>query len=186
MIPKAVISITTQNLFEYPGIRRVWELGQQIPVEELNDSLILYFHSKGMFNGNYSEVRSGMEPKLFQYVIDPWRNITLAFQNDSSINKAGFLKSKAGFIWYNFWWARASYVQKLVCPIAFDESDEIKRYYYEEWLARLDEWRFWPRVESIHFPEDERIVHARLSGNEDCLVLYTGHGCDTDANCEDE
>ena len=38
----------------------------------------------------------------------------------------------AGWIWFNFWWARASYLKKLVEPVR-----STRRHYYEDWLGRL-------------------------------------------------
>lgn len=172
IIPTAIISVTTENVYEYPGIRRVWELGQQIPRNESHTALILYFHSKGMSNGeNITEVRSDFEKELFATVIDPWKPITKIFQNKVDINKVGYQVSDTGFLWYNFWWARASYIHTLVCPIVIKEWRAEQRFYYEQWLCMLDDKKIWPHVHSIEFPADRRIWHGIPSGKQDCLAL---------------
>lgn len=38
-------------------------------------------------------------------------------------------------MYYNFWWARASYLRGLVQPVQVDSAHEGLRLYYEEWLA---------------------------------------------------
>lgn len=172
IIPNAIISITTQNFYEYPGIRRVWDLGQQIRLNESYTSLILYFHSKGMYNyDDYSEVRGDWERELYRSVIDPWRNVSEIFQTMRHVNKVGYKSSKLGFMWMNFWWARASYVRMLVCPIIIEESKSSERYYYEQWVCMVDDNRIWPHVESVHFPNDRRIYHGIPSGKDDNFAL---------------
>lgn len=46
--------------------------------------------------------------------------------------KAGYAMSHGGFVWYNFFWVRDSYVRRLLEPIITP-----RRHYYEDWLGRL-------------------------------------------------
>ena len=41
--------------------------------------------------------------------------------------------SQMGWVWINFWWARASYIVRLVEP----ERSLHRRHYYEDYLGRL-------------------------------------------------
>ena len=50
ILPNATVHKSPGNRFEYPGIRLVWDIANKIPPEQRHDSLILYFHSKGMNN----------------------------------------------------------------------------------------------------------------------------------------
>ncbi|TXH70502.1 MAG: hypothetical protein E6Q83_06415 [Thiothrix sp.] len=43
-------------------------------------------------------------------------------------------KFRGGWIWYNFWWAKADYIRLLEKP----RIDPKHRYYYEEWLSYLE------------------------------------------------
>ena len=50
----------------------------------------------------------------------------------SFVDRLGLASSEAGFMWYNFWIARNSY-------LAGNEQPELRpdyRYYYEAWLSR--------------------------------------------------
>jgi len=155
ILPKAEIHRSPGNRYEYPGIRRVWDLAKKTPAEEVNKTLILYFHSKGMNNGNHSRTRTTENVFLTEKVIKPWKEIVARFQSEPALNKAGYAASEKGFIWYNFWWARASYLQGCPRPILTEN-----RYYYEDWLGR--------RKQEKNTNEGETGIHVAPS---DCLSL---------------
>ena len=164
IIPSARIEATIANEFEYPGISRVWKIGQQTDAHVANDTVVLYFHSKGMFNGPEKDTTVvPMERLLFHTVIKNWRDILIRFQ-DRRLNKAGFAAAKSGCMWYNFWWARISYIQNLVPPIKTSQ-----RYYYEDWLSRIDPLFLWPKLWSLNFETKEE--RGIASGHSDCLSL---------------
>lgn len=166
IIPKAVISTNSRNRWEFPAIQKVWLLGQSIPKESRKHSFILYFHSKGMVNNDPSSVRSKLERQLFDVVISPWRDVIQLFTCRPEFNKAGFGKSKAGFVWYNFWWVRVSYVSKLVRPLIVGIEDR-HRFYYEQWLSMMkDESSKWP---SNHYLGN--LFHFKPSGPHDVVAL---------------
>ena len=164
LVPAAIITLTFRNKFEYPGIHKVWEIGQRMELgsSEATNSIVLYFHSKGMFNGHLKKnPRSTRELLLFQNVIDPWKSVLERFNSDPDLNKAGFAASEYGYIWYNFWWTRVSYVQKLVEPP--EASD---RYYYERWLGHLKASHIWPKP----------IVGTRHGAGNDSRGIFQGSG----------
>ena len=116
-------TVETKNLYEYPGIKKIYELAC------LNkDKLFIYFHSKGM-TFHDSNGRLTAEKLLTRYTFNNWENTLNMFNNDNSIKKAGLIPG-FGFIWYNFWWATGEYISSLEEPIITDN-----RYYYEIWLA---------------------------------------------------
>jgi hypothetical protein len=131
ILPNATVHKSPGNRFEYPGIRLVWDIANKIPPEQRHDSLILYFHSKGMNNGNMSRIKTKENDFLTKTVLYPWKNIVSRFKSDPKVEKAGYAASDKGFIWYNFWWARASYLVGCPRPILTD-----RRHYYEDWLGR--------------------------------------------------
>lgn len=120
---------TEQNLFEYPGIRKVWELGRKE-----SDAFILYFHARGISRiklGRFRKNRQPLEQRLFRRVIGEWRQNLLWLSAVRSADKVGISHGGNGWVWFNFWWARASYVAQLEEP----EQTE-RRHYYEDWLGR--------------------------------------------------
>jgi hypothetical protein len=100
-----------ENEFEYRGILKVWELGK---IYNKRHDIILYFHAKGTsHHPNYDYNRN-----------DPYniilKNIDLIkeiFSIFPPIDKIGYCSGGTGWIWYNFWYARGSYINLVEKPI---------------------------------------------------------------------
>ncbi len=119
----------TENAYEYPGIRKVWELGK-----ENTQALILYFHARGISRiklGKFRRNRQFTERGLFKKVIGEWRENLTWLKYIQSAEKLGINCGGNGWLWFNFWWVRASYVAHLEEPVKTD-----RRHYYEDWIAR--------------------------------------------------
>eukprot|EP01038_Epipyxis_sp_PR26KG_P016630 gene16630-22726_t len=148
LIPSAIITYSSVNKFEYPGILKVWDIAvndcsnSSSEIVDKKDNrcgsenhLILYFHTKCMVNASPENTddhaRCKPDHTMFEYVIFPWEKIVTLFNDNSALNKAGLAPSPEGFIWGNFWWIRASYVRKsLEKPI-----ESVIRGYYEYWIS---------------------------------------------------
>lgn len=120
---------TRENQFEYPGIRKVRQLGQQD-----EQGYILYFHARGISRlklGRFRRNRQRQEKRLFRRVIGEWRQNLTWLHYLASAEKLGINCGGNGWVWFNFWWARASYVRHLEEPVVTD-----RRHYYEDWLGR--------------------------------------------------
>ena len=158
ILPSAQIHRSGGNRHEYPGIRLVWDIATGTPEADRTNTLILYFHAKGItHNPNSGGERIPINQTLTDTVIKPWKDIIERFKRDPSVNKAGYAASGDGFLWYNFWWARASYIAGCEIPIITE-----RRHYYEDWLAKLKD-------EHPTGPEP-----GKLSGPGDCLSLCAG------------
>ena len=88
--------------YEWPGINRVWEIGQN----SRDQDLILYFHDKGVTHENYGRYINFLETTLLKQA----PQIANKFQNDKTILKLGFQAGSSGFLFYNWWWARVCIV----------------------------------------------------------------------------
>lgn len=157
-LPSAIINRTPGNQHEYPGIHLVWNIANDTAEADRKNTVILYFHAKDITHDN-SGVRSGGNMNLTDTVIKPWKAIVERFKRDPAINKAGRAASDAGFIWYNFWWARASYIAACERPILTE-----RRHYYEDWVGRLKEEN----------PAIDNKEPGKFSGPADCLSLCAG------------
>lgn len=124
LIPNSIISTSNENQYEYRGIHLTWELATKYP-----DSIFLYFHSKGMSHGENERLLH--ERKLFKGTIGQWQKVISVFKENNHINKVGFSPSEAGWVWFNFWWARGKYLSECEEPILTE-----RRHYYEDWLHR--------------------------------------------------
>jgi len=156
ILPSAEIRYNSGNKHEYPGIRRVWDIANDTPQADANNTLILYFHAKGItHNPNSGGERTPINRTLTDTIIKPWREIVARFKRDPAVNKAGYAASDAGIMWFNFWWVRASYAVGCPRPILTEN-----RYYYEEWLGRR-------KAETPSGAEG-------FTGTIDCLSLCAG------------
>lgn len=153
-LPQAVVHRPARwgNLNEYPGIQKVWQLANEHPGRK---SIIVYFHGKGLTHG----------PKPFwmgfDAVIRPWYHILDLLKRKESINKVGWASSRFGWVWWNYWYVRASYARRCVEP-----TESPRRYYYEEWLGRANN--------SEHCQVDKPIEGFCYSSAEDVYNLLDG------------
>lgn len=113
------------NTYEYYGILKVWKLGQTF---NRSDDILLYFHSKGItHHSDYSNNRND----AYNVILKNIDYISEIFDLFPSIDKVGYFSGGIGWIWYNFWYARGSYINQVEKPILTD-----RRHYYEDWLCR--------------------------------------------------
>jgi len=129
LLPGQLIKIDffTENEWEYQGIKKVWEIGQR---NKGRNDIILYYHSKGVTR---RERYDDPEPSLPDYniILKDIKKVYRVFDEFPHVNKVGFSCSKLGWMWYNFWYARGSYINNVEKPIKTN-----KRHYYEFWLGR--------------------------------------------------
>jgi len=137
------IHTSTQNQYEYPGIKRLYELAQEVD----ESTLLIYFHSKGMvyYKG---EDRVPNETYLTHNILQ-WKEYLAIFENPF-IQKAGMFPSSAGFIWFNFFWVRSSYLKSHHPP-----RPSSIRYDFEGWLGKEDHalcWSYFSKSTSYFSP----------------------------------
>lgn len=124
---KISIEITEvyENKYEFPALIKIRELAL-----EHSDKLFIYIHSKGMVNHNLGKYRIQTEQRLTLSTLLNWESTLYIFEKYPTIQKAGLMPAEKGWIWFNFWWARASYI--ISCsPI--EVSDD--RFVCENWLG---------------------------------------------------
>ena len=132
-ITNDTINITEvyDNLYEFPALIKIRELALINP-----NKIFIYLHSKCMVNWNPSQHRTIIEQKLTKSTLLDWDTTLFIFQNFPEIQKAGVLPAKDGFMWFNFWWARGSYLiscSPIEIPINLVEND---RFICESWLGQ--------------------------------------------------
>lgn len=124
---EVLFHITSYNVHEYPGIQLVYSLSG---VLNSPSHYILYFHAKGITR--FRGTRDIVETRLHNTVIARWREVLHVFRDNPEINKIGSTFSNVGFIWWNYWWVRCSYIVQVESPIITP-----RRHYYEDWLCRV-------------------------------------------------
>jgi len=125
LCPTAEVTVTTLNMFEYPGIRKVWDVAK---INSSTQDLIFYFHAKGLTHTKtYAPHATANYTNLFEIP-----RILEVFGTFPTVDKAGYFCSKEGWVWFNFWVARGSYLRTVEEP-----AMTTRRYYYEDWLCRV-------------------------------------------------
>jgi hypothetical protein len=138
-----------KNEYEYPAIQKIQELATQFP-----DKIFIYLHSKGMFFNHPHPWRSIMNKKLTMNLFLDWDNTLHIFNKCTNIQKAGLFPAIGGWIWFNFWWARGSYIAK--CK-PLEKSDD--RFLCEWWLGTHGS-RTWTDCYSLYY---KNISYHRVS-----------------------
>lgn len=125
--PKVKIGqISDTNQYEYLGILNVYLMAHQVEAVDANDTVILYFHSKGM-TSNLPKIRRS----LFQHTIQNYQEYLDAFETDPNLDIAGYLPHPDGFIYFNFFWIRADYVRNWTSlPVPSQD-----RFIWEVWFG---------------------------------------------------
>jgi hypothetical protein len=116
IIPNVNITWSEGNLYEYPGIYTLWS---KAPYYDI----VGYSHCKGV---SRKKVETDFS---FKAVIHPWEKVFRLFNQFPDIDRVGFLSSEQGWGWYNFWWARSSYIK------GSPEPEKAMKYYYESYLG---------------------------------------------------
>lgn len=118
------INYKYKNENEYTPLKKIWNMSRKF---KKSYDLFLYFHSKDITRFTCVNMFS----EIYSLIID-YENIIKIFDENYNINKVCYKSSNTGFCWFNFFWVRGSYLQKVEKPIL-----TIRRHYYEDWIARV-------------------------------------------------
>jgi hypothetical protein len=132
LFPGVIIECHIENEYEYRPILKVWELGQ---IHNESTNIFLYFHSKGISHDtSYKSNTYVGSTHDYTNIIRELDRVKEVFTLFPKIDKVGYFAGGCGWIWFNFWYARGSYIHLLERPIRTE-----RRHYYEDWLARIVE-----------------------------------------------
>lgn len=120
------INAHRENKWEYYGIAKLYQVAKENP-----DDISLYYHSKNMSHPGYIQ-RAREFNKLYKRTIYDWNYVLDLFATRPEINKVGLYPSTAGWVWFNFWWVRNSYVVE-ECPEPIVNMQH--RHYYESYIG---------------------------------------------------
>ena len=79
-----IINRVEKNMYEYPGIKSVYDLSQK------EDSIILYFHTKGMFSNVKYPERNILRGQLFKYTIENYEEYLNDFLKNKTLSSFRF------------------------------------------------------------------------------------------------
>ncbi len=161
----AVVTQSFVNQFEYPGIKLLYDIAVQQP-----HKTYMYLHTKGM---SYSvKERKDDEQALLKGTFKNWRKNLEAFQDDA-INKIGLFPALheqigGGWMWFNFFIARGSY-------LAACENPKVGlRHYYEYWLSHYKDTIAVDDCYSLYTNKRDNLSHSKTVAYMDQLVVANG------------
>lgn len=166
---KIIFDITLGNLYEYPGLIRLWEDAAAIADDEAaKKHVYLYFHSKGMVHhGNLQKDNREHYREYFEFVIKPWEIVLYYFAKDPNLDKAGIeCFGMTGGMRGNYFWIRGSTLRNLKSPRRSNN-----RYYFENWLGLRDEDPLFPKNYLLHF---DYVAFEESEGHNWALPKYSG------------
>lgn len=121
-----IINRYNGNFYEYPGLEAVYSLSQKD-----DDSIILYFHTKGMTSQKKHPGNASIRQNLFKHTIDNYQIYLDHFKKNEDLDVGGIFISEFGFAWYNFFWINSKYVKNHLPKPEFTSH----RYYWERWIG---------------------------------------------------
>ena len=117
-----IINHFYENVYEYPGIKAVYDISN----ETEDNTLILYFHSKGMTSHQHGHRR-----RLFDITIQNYKEAIEEFEKNNEIDVICALPHYHGFAYFNFFWVKSSYVKKWVPEPTVSDN----RFVWEVWIG---------------------------------------------------
>jgi hypothetical protein len=165
LYPFAKIECHYENEYEYRGILKAWDLGQ---VYNQRTDIILYFHSKGLTHRAHYE---NNRHDNYNIILKDYEKIKEIYSLFPTVDKIGHSCGGLGWVWYNFWYVRGSYLSFVEKPIKTE-----RRHYYEDWLSR--------KVEpgSDH-PDAERPFDYYKNTVDNCYGFYTDNKYTSNIGC---
>ncbi len=121
-----IINIFSQNHYEYPGLKAVWDISN-----ESDDSVILYFHTKGITSAQKYPDRHNIRRFIFKNTVENYEEYVNEFNKNPDLDIGCIFPSEFGFSWYNFFWINSSYVKNYL-----PEPKPVQnRYFWERYIG---------------------------------------------------
>lgn len=115
-----LLNFSDENYFEFNGFKTIFEVAE-------DNSLLLYFHTKGITSGGKNNL---IRQLLFKYTIENYKLYLDNFE-ESNFDIGGVFPHKRGFVFYNFFWINGQYVKKYCNPPKINTN----RFFWEEYIG---------------------------------------------------
>ena len=164
------IRLFESSHFEYQGIRTFWSES----MSSHNDDILAYAHCKSLSRIDDMQEIPHLSKACSEIILGNLDIIASLLTTFGSIERAGICQGGNGWMWHNFFAAKASYLKTRPEPVL-----SRNRYYYESWLAgrsRYEENYEAPNKNkglSILTPHGMAIGH--LSDAEECNRLICNY-----------
>jgi len=132
--------------YEHKGLEAVWKEAQSSD----DDDLITYTHCRGLSHKHPKSPEMNGAREVHSYLcgkclIREYDKVENIFKDNPEINRVGLGQSPGGWMWFNFWTVKASYLKKKERPLEYPVLSKVMskyfdrhakdRHYYEAWLG---------------------------------------------------
>lgn len=139
-----------ENVYEYPGFKTIYEI-----VEE--DTLILYFHSKGIISGQKNDDNNRIRKMLFHYVIKEYELYIERFKQESDLKIVTMYPGIDNTTWYNFFWVRSDLILQKQIDIVKSEN----RYVWERWFSQFNQIKTYSPILNYEKIKDRNFMYNK-------------------------
>lgn len=115
-----ISDFTENNTFEYLGFKEIYLMAKE------KDSLILYFHTKGV-TSKKNKIRTILE----KYTILNYNEYVDEFKKNKDLDVGCLIPHEEGFAYFNFFWVRSDYINKF----CYEPKILKNRFYWETWIG---------------------------------------------------
>lgn len=119
-----LINYVEGNVYEYPGFKTIYDV-----VDE--ESIILYFHSKGIISGLEKDTNNKIRKMLFKFIIENYNIHIQEFIKNNKLSVSTLYPSTEGITWYNFFWVRGDIVKNNMTKPKIQKN----RFFWEYWFV---------------------------------------------------
>ena len=120
------IRLFESSHFEHQGIRTFWSES----MSSNDDDILFYAHCKSLSRIDELKEIPHLSKACSEIILGNLDIISSVLTTLESIDRAGICQGGNGWMWHNFFAAKASYIKTRPEPLLSDN-----RYYYESWLA---------------------------------------------------
>lgn len=127
------IRLFDNSHFEHQGIRALWSESHS----SNNNDILIYAHCKHITQIDQTKKVSHHSKACSEIILRNLDTLTSLLNTFETIDRAGISQGETGWMWHNFFAAKARYLKKRPEPLLSD-----RRAYYESWLtgeARFEE-----------------------------------------------
>ena len=173
---KLEIRLFESSHFEHQGIRTLWNES----VSSDDEDILVYAHCKSLSEINQTKEVSHFSKVCSEIILRNLGTIHSLLKTFDSVEKVGISQGGNGWMWHNFFAAKARYLKTRPEPLLMND-----RYYYEGWLGGYhfeNNFKAPCRSKGLSMLTELGIAIGHLSTPEEINQLINNYGLNPNIN----
>ena len=130
--------------YEHVGIEAAWK--EAMASED--DELITYCHCRGLGHKHPKSPEMNGSREIFSsipstHIIRHYKNVEEKFEENPDITRVGVAQSPLGWMWFNFWTCKASYLKTRPKPDVNGVPSTLVKKYFDRWVQDRHYYEAW-------------------------------------------